>query len=240
VVTPWTVAVVIPARDEERTIGACVRSVLRACDAAAGVGRAWVVVVADRCSDDTVNLARRALRGRGEVLECDAGSVGAARRSGVERALAELRDVDPHRVWIANTDADTIVGKDWIQVHLRFALQQFAAVAGVARIDGVPGHGLDMVEALSATYEIQADGRHTHVHGANLGVRADAYLDVGGWSRARLAEDHCLWNRLQSRGWRVCASSASSVVTSGRLAGRAAGGFADTLRRQVEALLAGT
>jgi cellulose synthase/poly-beta-1,6-N-acetylglucosamine synthase-like glycosyltransferase len=234
------VAVVIPARDEDRTIGACIRAVLRACDAAAGVDRAWVVVAADRCTDDTVRLARRALRGRGEVFECDWGSVGAARRSGVEFALAELRGVDPRRLWIANTDADTIVGKDWIDVHLGFAQQNFAAVAGIARIEGVPGYGTDMVEALSATYEIPPDGRHSHVHGANLGVRADAYLDVGGWSRARLAEDHCLWNRLRSGGWRVCASSASSVVTSGRLEGRAAGGFADTLRSRVEALLAGS
>ncbi len=231
-------AVVIPARDEERTIGACIRAVLRACDAAAEISRAWVVIAADRCTDDTVRLARRALRDRGDVFECDLGSVGAARRSGVASALAELRGVDPRRLWIANTDADTIVGQDWIDVHLRLAGQDFAAVAGVARIDGVPGYGVDIVNALRATYEILADGTHTHVHGANLGVRADAYLDVGGWSRARLAEDHCLWNRLKARGWRVCASSASTVVTSGRLAGRAAGGFADTLRRRIDDLLA--
>jgi len=236
----WTVAVVIPARNEARTIGTCIRSVLRACDAAADLERATVVVVADRCTDDTVATARRALRARGVVIECDAGSAGSARRAGVEHALAALRNVDRRRLWIANTDADTSVGRNWIQVHLGFAQQGFAAVAGVVRIEGVPGYGAAMLEALSAKYEIPPDGRHTHVHGANLGVRADAYLDVGGWSRARVAEDHCLWNRLRSRGWSVCASSASTVLTSGRLVGRAAGGFADTLRKRVEEVLAGS
>ena len=46
-----------------------------------------------------------------------------------------------------------------------------------------------------ADYIARPDGTHAHVHGANLGIRADAYLDVGGWSDASLAEDHCLWNQ---------------------------------------------
>jgi hypothetical protein len=40
------------------------------------------------------------------------------------------------------------------------------------------------------TYE---DGTHPHVHGANLGIRADAYSDAGGWNDLTVAEDHCLW-----------------------------------------------
>jgi hypothetical protein len=71
------------------------------------------------------------------------------------------------------------------------------------------------------------------VHGANLGVRADAYLDVGGWRDVRVSEDHCLWNRLIRRGWRLRSPTASVVLTSGRLRGRARGGFADTLAREL-------
>jgi hypothetical protein len=85
-----------------------------------------------------------------------------------------------------------------------------------------------------ADYLAMPDGTHAHVHGANLGVRADAYVDAGGWPQLALAEDHCLWLRIKARGWPVIAASASIVCTSGRLVGRAMGGFADTLRVNAE------
>jgi cellulose synthase/poly-beta-1,6-N-acetylglucosamine synthase-like glycosyltransferase len=72
------------------------------------------------------------------------------------------------------------------------------------------------------------------VHGANLGVRADAYVDVGGFSHLKVAEDHCLWGRLRQRGWRIRSCAKTVVTTSARLQGRAVGGFADTLRRRLE------
>ena len=86
------------------------------------------------------------------------------------------------------------------------------------------------------TYTVEPDGTHKHVHGANMAVRADAFLDAGGWSNRGLAEDQCLWRRLRCRGWRIASPSNSVVVTSARMRGRARGGFADTLRLQVEAL----
>jgi cellulose synthase/poly-beta-1,6-N-acetylglucosamine synthase-like glycosyltransferase len=90
------------------------------------------------------------------------------------------------------------------------------------------------------TYLTGVDGSHSHVHGANLSMRADAYLDAGGWSKLPLAEDHCLWQRLKRRGWRVASTAKSVVVTSARLEGRASGGFADTLRAMIEAANADT
>ena len=42
------------------------------------------------------------------------------------------------------------------------------------------------------TYQINTDGTHPHVHGANLGMRADAYLAAGGWNPLPTAEDHDL------------------------------------------------
>ena len=65
-------------------------------------------------------------------------------------------------------------------------------------------------------------------------MRADAYLDAGGWSHRPIAEDHCLWQRLRRRGWRLSSPVSSVVVTSARLNGRAPGGFADTLRANIE------
>jgi hypothetical protein len=119
-------------------------------------------------------------------------------------------------------------------VQLGFADDGVTAVAGVVQLEarGSPATN----EVYRNTYLVSEEGTHTHVHGANLSVRADAYEDVGGWSTLALAEDHCLWARLRGRGWRVSSPVSSIVTTSARLEGRAKGGFADTLRTCVAAL----
>jgi cellulose synthase/poly-beta-1,6-N-acetylglucosamine synthase-like glycosyltransferase len=229
----WSVGVVIPAQNEETTIEACIAAVLRSL-ARARVN-SWVVVVADHCTDATIERARRTLGNAGEVLEVGVKSAGSARREGVARVLEHWKSLEPSEIWLANTDADTLVSDDWIGVQLGFADEGVTAVAGIVRL--AEGSGAAH-EVYRETYLTDADGTHTHVHGANLSVRADAYADVGGWSHLALAEDHCLWTRLRGKGWRVSSPVSSVVTTSARLEGRAQGGFADTLRARVEALCA--
>jgi cellulose synthase/poly-beta-1,6-N-acetylglucosamine synthase-like glycosyltransferase len=234
--TKWSVGVVIPAQNEQTTIESCIASVLTSL-AGAGVDQ-WVVVVADHCADRTVERARGALGSAGEVIEVSAGSAGAARRAGVARVLEHWANRDPSHIWLANTDADTQVSDDWIAVQLGFADQGVTAVAGIVHLDS--GGSSAAHQVYRDTYLTSADGTHSHVHGANFSVRADAYEDVGGWSNLALAEDHCLWTRLRRKGWRVSSPVSSVVTTSARLEGRAKGGFADTLRACVEALYANT
>jgi len=225
----WSVAVVVPARDEQACIEPCIQRILQASATCRRRATVWVVVVADSCHDCTVGRARHALGRHGAVVECSVQSAGAARRLGTDAALAHFKHSDPAWTWLANTDADTLVPADWLARQLDFADQQVTALAGIVRIDAIPGYRPLFARRLFDCYEIALDGSHSHVHGANLGVRADAYLDAGGWSPLPLAEDHCLWRRVRSRGWRTRASASSVVVTSGRLQGRASGGFASTL-----------
>jgi cellulose synthase/poly-beta-1,6-N-acetylglucosamine synthase-like glycosyltransferase len=136
---------------------------------------------------------------------------------------------------VANTDADTSVPRDWLSKQLQLANEGACAVAGIVSVDSFEGHGLREAENFARRYVINADGTHSHVHGANIGLRADVYVDVGGWSDVAVGEDHNLWQRVRQRGWKVCSSSASVVTTSGRVHGRARGGFADTLRQTLVA-----
>ncbi len=129
-----------------------------------------------------------------------------------------------------NTDADTIVSRDWALDHLRFAADGVEGVAGMADLDAVDhlsaGARRDYLDLMAE----RANGdRHSNVYGANLGVRADAYLDVGGFPVDGVGEDHLLWERLRIAGLRIVQPSALRVTTSARLHGRAAGGLADLL-----------
>jgi cellulose synthase/poly-beta-1,6-N-acetylglucosamine synthase-like glycosyltransferase len=231
----WSIGIVVPAQNEETSIGPCIDSIRRSCEAAR-LRDYWIVIVADSCTDDTVPCARRAVQGVGEVLECDAKSAGSARRLGVETVLRHFRDKELSQIWLANTDADTLVTRDWISVQLQLADAGIAAVAGIVKLE--EGGSLAAHEIYRTTYLTSPDGTHGHVHGANLALRADAYVDAGGWAHRALAEDHCLWGRLKRRGWRLSSPVSSVVVTSARLVGRARGGFADSLKARIDAQLA--
>ena len=228
----WTVGVIIPARNEEGTIEDCLSSVMLALEGSVCVRDSWTVVVCDSCTDGTARRARRTLGSAGEILECAVGSAGSARRIGAEAVARHFVGVSSREVWLANTDADTSVSPDWITKQLSFAGSGWAAVAGIVRLQ--PGEGTDArVAEVFRDYQIDDDGTHCHVHGANIGFRSDAYHSAGGWGDKALAEDHCLWRRLGERCWPRLATAAVVVTTSGRLVGRAIGGFADTLRAQV-------
>ena len=230
----WAVGVVIPASNEEATIEKCLRSVLAAAANCAHCRSFWVVVVADSCTDDTVRRARGILKGQGMVIECAVRSPGSARRIGVRAVLERFTGFDPKCIWLANTDADTHVPDNWLSTHLALADANASAIAGIVELDPEELRP-EVARLYQRTYKVAADGTHAHVHGANMGVRADAYLDVGGWSDVKASEDHCLWGRLMRRGWRVQSPTASVVTTSGRLQGRAQGGFAETLTRELQA-----
>ncbi len=228
----WAVGVVVPARDEAERIGPCLRAI-RASLRASGRPQAPIVVVADGCRDDTSALAGAALGPADAVVVADLANVGAARRVGTAHLL-RLLGVDhgrsaASRTWLLGTDADSTVAPDWVAAHLRLARAGAAGVAGIVRVDSFAEHPPVVASRFEGSYRLHADGSHPHVHGANIGVRADAYLDVGGWPRVATAEDHALWRRLRAAGWPTVSSIDPGVTTSGRRGGRAPNGFAGHL-----------
>ena len=88
---------------------------------------------------------------------------------------------------------------------------------------------LRVARRFAGTYGYPGEG-HVHVHGANLGLSAAAYLDAGGVPPVALAEDHALVDALRTRARRLVATGAIPVVTSARRESRTVGGFADHLR----------
>lgn len=233
--TSWSVGVVIPARDEEERIGECLGA-LRA--AAARVeergDRVRVVVVADSCRDATAAIARSRVRGWGEVVEIDVGRAGAARAAGAAAYLEQL-DGPLETTWLASTDADTVVAETWIDHQLGLARLGVAGVAGIVAVDSFADHPPDVPARWAALYDGPPDLPHPHIHGANLGVRADAYVAVGGWSALAEGEDRQLWAALQAARYSVASPRSLVVTTSGRALSRVRGGFADSLNVLVEA-----
>ena len=228
----WHVAVVIPARNEEVLLPRCLLSVQRARQALPPHISSDLLVVSD-CSDDrTEQVADDLIGGDGKVLRSDAGSVGRSRALGAQGALERYRrsaGTGLDRCWLANTDADCIVPRDWLTLQLALAERGVAAIAGIVDVDSFEEHESRVEQLFRLTYLLHPDGTHPHVHGANFGIRADAYRQVGGWSDCESGEDHHLWRRLQRAAHPVVSDSRLRVLTSGRRVGRAPMGFADAL-----------
>lgn len=225
-----TVIVAVPARNEEDTIRACLASI----DVAASrVRELWsvdvrLVVAADACSDRTVPSVQdfEPSAMHVDVISGSWGSAGGARCAAAAWALADC-SAPLDRVWLANTDADCAVPPDWLSSQLVLSAQH-AAVAGIVQLQ--PAEGTEeLIARFRSTYLIDGD-RHEHVHGANLGLRADVYTSVGGWCRhTEVGEDHGLWHRVRAAGHRVVHATAVRVHTSARTVSRVEGGFATGL-----------
>lgn len=230
--TPSAVGVVVPARNEEGAIEGCLASIERATAVLARWGiPTFVVVAGDSCTDRTVELAAEHLRGRrGTVIRLDAHNVGAARQAGMARLLRRFAALSPRRLWLASTDADTVVPRQWLARQVRLAAAGWDAVAGIVAVEGWEGEHPDGRRRFERAYDRRI-GRleHGHVHAANLGLRASAYLAAGGFRPRRCGEDHDLWSRLDHPRLRRLRDPGLRVTTSARLDGRAAGGFSRDL-----------
>ncbi|MDM0109364.1 glycosyltransferase [Variovorax sp. J22R24] len=213
------IGVVVPAHNEQEVIVDCVRAVLHAAGSRRLDGEpVELVVVADSCTDDTSALARQA---GAATLAVNARNVGAARAAGADALLAKGAR------WLAFTDADTLVSPDWIAEQLDLKAD---VVCGTVGVDDWTPHG-EHAELLrwhfSQTYfDVES---HRHVHGANLGVSADAYLRAGGFRPLACSEDVELVKALEATGARIAWTSRPRVTTSARRVARASGGFADAL-----------
>jgi cellulose synthase/poly-beta-1,6-N-acetylglucosamine synthase-like glycosyltransferase len=231
---PTAVAVGIPARDEADRIEACVRSVVAA---VRHLRRpAAIVVAADRCRDATAAVAAAALRHAGPdvvtaVVPVEHGCVGPARQAACAHAVSVL-DRPPERIWLATTDADTVVGPTWLADQWRWVARGADGVAGLVEVDtwhhlqpAARQRWLSLVDG--------ADGGrafgHGHVHGANLGIRASVWARSGGFPARASAEEHALWRAARAGGAWLVGAPDVVVRTSGRLDGRAPDGFADLL-----------
>jgi glycosyltransferase involved in cell wall biosynthesis len=219
-----SVGVVVPAHNEQDLLPSCLASLRRAAQALRGTP-VHVVVVADACRDRTVQVARR---GGAAVVTIGARSVGAARAAGVREVLRRTGHLDPADVWLATTDADTLVPARWLREHARYGDQGWDAVAGTVRVADWSGYQPGARSLFRKRYGT-GTGAHPHVHGANLGFRAAAYLRAGGFPDVPTAEDRALVAALTATGSRVRRTRALPVVTSARREGRAPHGFSGYL-----------
>ncbi|MBB3343335.1 glycosyltransferase [Luteimonas sp. RC10] len=211
------IGVVVPAHNEEALLGRCLASVrAAAADPRLAGETVHVVVALDRCSDRSADIA--AAHGATGLVVCG-GNVGSARDAGMRAAIAAGAR------WLASTDADSVVPPDWLSGQLACGGDAFC---GMVAVDDWLDYARDVRDAHDHGHP-RRDG-HLHVHGANLGLTAEAYLRCGGFPPMAAHEDVALVDALVACGARIARRAAPLVLTSARRSPRARQGFGDYLR----------
>lgn len=242
------VAVVMPAHNEEEHLDRALNAVRRAIDMLHRT-RPWVecgvTVVLDGCTDGSAGITAGHIAADRRIgaLEVQFRSAGASRAAGIRAAgIGSLpgppgppgrpgprrrTPLPAGRIWLANTDADSRVPENWLVGQLNFADAGADAVLGSVEPDP-DGMDPQLLRRWRELHPFTED--HPHVYGANLGVRASAYLAAGGFPGNASHEDSILVQRLRSHAFTVTATDSVRVLTSGRTAPRAPEGFGAYLR----------
>ncbi|ROL77104.1 glycosyl transferase [Pseudomonas protegens] len=211
------IGVVIPAHNEEQLLADCLRCALKAASHPGLNEEVSIVVVLDSCSDRSLSITRQFAV---QHLQMQVRNVGRARAAGAQLLLqAGAR-------WLSCTDADSRVPDDWLVAQLALGAD---AVCGTVTVDRW-SEGFAPQAQIRYRNAYQAGDGHRHIHGANLGISAAAYVRAGGFEALACHEDVQLVRQLQRCGASIAWSEHPQVITSGRLNARAKGGFGDYLQ----------
>jgi hypothetical protein len=228
------VGVVLPVHNEQELLGSALASLVEAFDQLSRWELALgAAVVLDSCNDASEEItcewqgtsARRRIPLEVTFVTCSSKNVGHARALGCASLLARWSRIDPSRIWLATTDADSRVPKDWLATQV---VQHEAGVdhwSGRVSVADWSGHQ----DETKLRWQYEYERENQPIHGANLGFNAAAYLAAGGFAPLETGEDRALHRSLVAHGAFSYFDSAVPVVTSARRRARAPLGFAHAL-----------
>jgi hypothetical protein len=227
-------AVLVPAADEQDRIADCLDAITRARRHLAGRFsqiQTRIIIVLDSCLDATPEIVAR--YSGVEAVATGARNVGAARRLGADQAIGQ--PVRSEALWLANTDADSLVPQDWLTRMVEYANLGADVVLGTVIPDG--GLAIEVAHAWFAAHYLREG--HPHVHGSNFGIRASTYRTCEGWQPLVSGEDVDLALRAAAAEAAIMRTATIPVVTSARTCGRAPQGFAGYIRHMTGEVFAG-
>ena len=216
------IVVVVPAHNDRDRLPRCLASIAAA--AAHVAVPVDVMVVLDSCTDGSESMISAGVR----RIEVSARKRRRCAGGRIRRCRAKIGCPD-------------LVGHDGRRLDRALHLVAKPGFHHGAMDHGVVGTvSVDWQEDSATTqrrYDLLYGNResmHGHVHGANLGVRADTYWRVGGFRPLQVGEDVDLVDRLVSAGAPLAWDTRHAVLTSDRRDCRARGGFGDYVRSLAE------
>jgi cellulose synthase/poly-beta-1,6-N-acetylglucosamine synthase-like glycosyltransferase len=199
-------SVIIPARNEEVFIGACLQSVLTQQYPA---DHFEVIVINDHSTDQTESIIRRFQQRHPNLHLLNlADYTGTENLNAYKKKAIELAISTARYEWIITTDADCVVSDQWLRFYNGYIQQKdpvFIA-APVCFTDGTDFlsrfQELDFISLQAITAAAVSAGMHSMCNGANLGYRKDVFEEVGRFSgvdHLASGDDMLLMHKIKTR-----------------------------------------
>ncbi|RPI03687.1 MAG: glycosyltransferase [Ignavibacteriae bacterium] len=195
------VTVIVAARDEEKSIGPCLQSLIQQ---TYPVAKYEIIIIDDGSTDKTASIVRSFadrysnihLHSLPAVTERGIGRKPIAIAAGIDHAEGEI---------ILTTDADCIAPPRWIDIMVRHFDDQTVFVAGpVAEQDSGKFFSkleqLEFLGLITTGAGLIGSGMPIICNGANLAYRKKAFYSLGGFSgNGSSNDDESLMNRMAMR-----------------------------------------
>lgn len=167
-----SVAIIIPAYNEEETIARCLESCIAQTSPANEI-----IVINNNSIDDTAKIVKKFQRDHPDqtirLLNETTQGITATRNHGFDHAKSEV---------LGRIDADSTITPDWVQaVRNTFRDKDVAASTGPVQYYDMPlvDLGLRVDEKIrNALYKMAKD--HRFLFGSNMAIRASVWQKVGG------------------------------------------------------------
>jgi cellulose synthase/poly-beta-1,6-N-acetylglucosamine synthase-like glycosyltransferase len=199
-------SVIIPARNEENNISACLQSVLRQ---NYPEHLFEVIVVDDHSTDQTaaiilqlqsqysnLKLIKLADELEGEILN-------SYKKKAIEKAIAVSS-----KDWIITTDADCLITENWLQAYAAIIQEQqpLFVAAPVSFTDDKTiisiFQNIDFISMQGITAAAVSAGFHNMCNGANLAYKKEAFYQVNGFKgidTIASGDDMLLMNKIKEK-----------------------------------------
>jgi cellulose synthase/poly-beta-1,6-N-acetylglucosamine synthase-like glycosyltransferase len=177
------VTVIIPARNEEKNIGACLDSIV---NQDFPLEQLQVIVINDHSEDGTALVVKKFAGKNVELIDLKDhidGKINSYKKKAIEVAMAKSTGE-----LIITTDADCIVPSLWLQTIVSFFNEEqakFIAMPVVYKTNGTflgTFQSLDFMTLQGITGASVDKGIHSMCNGANLAYSKEAFYAVDGFS----------------------------------------------------------
>ncbi len=249
------ITVAVPACNEE----ACIRAHLAALDKAAArtCANVAVLIFANGCADRTAAITRAFAAAHLDLRVCEATLAPGEANAGMARRVAArvALELFPGTDILVTSDADSELAPaslDAIREQISSGVDLLCGSTSCSLPDEIRNApNVRRHERLAMPYAAlmrelrfgvdrlcarQAPGQVPHytASGACMAVSRAFYDRIGGLPGDSSSEDRALLRRAERCGARIHFSHAAHATVSPRLVGRAAGGMAETLKRNFE------
>lgn len=177
-------SVIIPARDEEDVISACVTSILKN---KYPKHLYEVIVVNDNSADSTAAIIKSLQAQHANVKLIELGKLLKGKLNSYKKKAIEVAVEQSKGEWIITTDADCIVTEDWFSNYDTFIQkQQPIFIAAPVMLINTGSfvcifQCLDFISLQGITAASVSAGFHSMCNGANLAYKKQAFYEVNGF-----------------------------------------------------------